>query len=483
MLYQLLAEKAAQFSNNRAVIGDHRTLSYLDLYTEATKTAAYLQSLGLQPGESILLGIPPSPELHAALFGAAALGLTSVTLLPSGKISNHVADAQPAAAMGPSAFLSAASKRCPSLRHLVEWRRESGLQIANPDKPFVRTKVFGGENIIAVSSSGTTGEPKLFFRSAQVVVERSALRAAVHGIRADDILLATRPYSSSVAIGNQVIIPVIAGSAIVIPESVERFKIAESIGAAHVSVLLASPFFYELLGSIPKSHLCDLSSIRLCVSGGAPLSRHVARVFEERFGLTILQWYSGSHINPAFLYNDGAPADSVGRIDGIFPARILGEEHEILGPDEIGEIVFHLHSMPEKWKKSFETNPHLSGQYLHTGDLGRIDAAGNIYFVGRKSALIKVGGNRVAPAEVEDVLRRHPVVREALVFATPTANADEILEAVVEASGDIGERDLLKYCAQHLDPFKCPRRITIKANLPRTEQGKVSRRMFAARGT
>jgi long-chain acyl-CoA synthetase len=204
----------------------------------------------------------------------------------------------------------------------------------------------------------------------------------------------------------------------------------------------------------------------------------VAQAFEERFGLAIHQWYAGSHIHPVFLFNAEGPPASVGHMNGTFPARILGDNEEFLEAGAIGEIAFPLAEMPEKWRCSLAHNPNRRGEYLYSGDLGRADNAGYIYVVGRKSAIIKVGGNRVEPAEVEDVLRRHPQVREALVFGSATGNAAQIVEAAVEGSSDLQEAELLRHCALHLDAYKCPRRITIKEHLPRNEQGKISRRMF-----
>jgi long-chain acyl-CoA synthetase len=478
MLFRLLAEKAAQYPDKVAVIGESRRLTYRELYEEATNTASYLQSLALATDRPVILGMPPSPELHSSMFGVSALGVPSITVLPTGKLSTTVVQAEPAVAIGDAAFLAVASERCPSLRHLVVWRRESGLDIPKMGKPFPRPNLFRDENIFAVSSSGTTGEPKLYFRSAEMVVERSGLRAQAHAIAPEDVLFAARPYNNSVAINNQVVIPVLTGSSIVVHESFERFKIARAIEAHRVTVLLAAPFFYETLASIPRSETFDFSSVRLCVAGGAPLAPQVAQAFEERFGLAIHQWYAGSHIHPVFLFNAEGPPASVGHMNGTFPARILGDNEEFLEAGAIGEIAFPLPEMPEKWRRSLATNPNRRGEYLYSGDLGRADKAGYIYVVGRKSAIIKVGGNRVEPAEVEDVLRRHPQVREALVFGSATGNADQIVEAAVEASSELQEAELLRYCAQHLDAYKCPRRITIKERLPRNEQGKISRRMF-----
>jgi long-chain acyl-CoA synthetase len=475
MLYQLLTERARQDPGHLAIIGENRTVTYAELHARATDMAVHLQSLGLRAGQAIVLGMPPCVDFHAAMLGAAAMGLPSITVLPSGKLSNAVVEAQPVVAIGDRRFLSGASERCPSLRHLIGWQRGSGLGIPQSGKPLKRDTTFRKENILAVSSSGTTGEPRLYFRSAAMVVERVELRAQAHGIRADDVLLATRPYNSSAAINNQVVTPIVTGCSVVVHESFERFKIVRSISSSRVSVILAAPFFYETLLSLPHAVDCDLSSVRLCVAGGAPLAPSVARQFQERFGLIIRQWYAGSHMHPAFLYNAGGPPDCVGRLDGIFPARILGDNEQPLGSGETGEIAFYLPGFPEKWKPSVEGPPHRRGAYLYTGDLGRTDEAGHVYVAGRKSAIIKVGGNRVEPAEVEDVLRRHPNVKQAVVFGTQVEHADEIVEAVVEASGAVEEGELLKYCARQLDSFKCPRRITIKTSLGRTEHGKISR--------
>ena len=109
--------------------------------------------------------------------------------------------------------------------------------------------------------------------------------------------------------------------------------------------------------------------------------------------------------------------------------------------------------------------------------MGRIDADGNVFVVGRRSPFIKIGGNRVEPAEVESTLRSHPAVREALVYPLRQGQTDEAVGAMVAAS-NVSEQELLQYCADRLEAFKCPHHIAVKDELPRTEQGKISRRLF-----
>jgi acyl-coenzyme A synthetase/AMP-(fatty) acid ligase len=108
-----------------------------------------------------------------------------------------------------------------------------------------------------------------------------------------------------------------------------------------------------------------------------------------------------------------------------------------------------------------------------------LDSAGNLFIVGRKSPFIKVGGNRVAPAEVESVIRSNPKVRDAIVFSYHPGQIDEAVHAVVIPAGGLTAQELLAFCAERLDPYKCPRRIELRKNLPRNAQGKIVRHHFA----
>jgi acyl-CoA synthetase (AMP-forming)/AMP-acid ligase II len=145
--------------------------------------------------------------------------------------------------------------------------------------------------------------------------------------------------------------------------------------------------------------------------------------------------------------------------------------------DTIGEIAFDYHRAARPWKKHLRDNPNRRGRYIYTGDLGRADGDGNIFIVGQKSTFIKVRGNRVEPAEVEAVLRSHPAVQEAFVYPLDRGLPSEAVAAVV-VGYSISEIDLLRYCAQKLDGYKCPRKIEIRLSLPRNAQGKLARKLL-----
>jgi len=255
---------------------------------------------------------------------------------------------------------------------------------------------------------------------------------------------------------------VLAGCKVVVHEKFQRFKAAETIATKRVTVLNSVPLVFELLASIPNSYPADFSSLRLCMSGGAPLSRYVREKFYQRYAIHIRQRYGGRHFSPACAWNYSDVADAVGQKSGPFPLTVLNDDGRESGTDQIGEVAFDYSKMARIWKKALKENPNRRGKFLHTGDLGRIDADGNVFIVGRKSRFVKVASNRVEPAEVENVLRSHPLIRDAVVYALDAGTRNEAVAAIVAASPKVTFSDVLNFCAARLEPYKCPRRIEFR---------------------
>jgi long-chain acyl-CoA synthetase len=304
------------------------------------------------------------------------------------------------------------------------------------------------------------------------------MRAQILAITSHDILLATRPLNNGSSINTYVLVPVVAGARVVVREKFSRFAFVRAIAQEKVTVLYTVPLVFEILASLPEVQTEDFSSVRLCVSAGAPLARSVSEGFQQRFGIPIRQVYGGSHIHPIFTYSRSGLPGTVGHVSGPFPIAILNEQGKSLGPEQIGEIVFDYANFPRHWKKYLAKNPRRVGSYIYTGDLGKIDEAGNLYIVGRKGAFIKVGGNRVEAAEVESVLRTHPQVKEASVFALRLGQHDEAVGVIVVPAGRVSTDELLEHCAQQLDTYKWPRQIKFRKRLPRNAHGKVIPQLF-----
>lgn len=474
MLIRLLEKQARLHGEKIAVVDERRRVGFAQLFEEASAAASHLRGQGILPGDPVLIGVPPSVEFFAAFYGCAALGAVILPVLPSGRIPQLMIDRNPAAAIGDPSFLDEARRLCGGGICCVPWSRDDGLREPVPPAPFKRARVWRDQCAVGVSSSGTTGTPALYYRSQSLLVRRGELRAEVLGITPDDVLLATRPFNSGSSVNTHVVTPIVAGCKVVVQERFRRFQAADAIGREKVTVLYAVPYIFELLATIPPAHPVDFSSLRLCIAGGAALADSVAANFAARFGKELRQLYGGSHIHPAFTCNLGDARGAVGKTSGVFPIAILDESGTPLQANAIGEIAFDYDRTARPWKKFLRENPNRRGRYVCTGDLGRTDERGNVFIVGQRSKFIKVRGNRVEPAEVEAVLRAHPAVREAFVYGIDRGRPTEAVAAIVSGES-ANELELLRHCARRLDGYKCPRKIEVRASLPRNAQGKLAR--------
>ncbi len=480
MIFQLLESRAKSFGRRAAVYGEHRQLTYRELYRESADTANHLHSLGARLGDSILIGTPPSPEFYVFFYAAAALGLIVFPVLPAGRISQTIVDGGPVFAVGDEKFLERALMQCPTLKHPLHWNRVTGVDLPRNGSRLRGRKTFRDECVIGVSSSGTTGTPTIYYRSQELLVRRAKFRVKSLGIGLEDVLLSARPFNSGSSINSHIMMPLVAGCKIVVQEKFQRFQAANAIAREKVTVLYAVPFVFELLASIPKDYPADFTSIRLCISGSAPLASSVARAFKSRFGVEIRQRYGGSHIHPAFTYNFKGVSGAVGQNSGPFPITVLDEAGKEQGSDIVGELAFDYSRVARPWKKYLKTNPNRRGRYILTGDLGRMDHDGNVFVVGRKSPFIKVRGNRVEPAEVEHVIRSHPGVKEVFVYALRPGQPDEAVGAVIVTQRPLRRDDIMSLCLARLDGYKCPRAVEFRTALPRNAHGKLARQALEA---
>jgi long-chain acyl-CoA synthetase len=478
MIYRLLSQQAKLRPEKIAVAGEHSALTHGELLDQVQKKAAFFQSLKLKAGDSILVGLPPSPEFYVVLHAAAAVGITTIPALPSEKIPDAILNSNPSLAIGGELFLREVQKVFTGLKATVLWDPKEGLRIPDPAFSFKPRKLVRQEGVLASFSSGTTGTPLLYLRSAEMLVERAGLRAQILGMNSADALLATRPFNNGGSIHQYVFLPLFAGCKVVVRQKFERFAALRAIAQERVTILYAVPFIFEMLASIPASHHADLSSLRLCISGGAALSRSVWERFHQRFGIRIRQFYGGNQISPAFSYSLSGLPDTVGHVSGPFPMAIVDDRGTALGPGEVGEIAFDYARIPPAWKKHLRDNPNRAGRYIHSGDLGKIDRDGNLYILGRKSPFIKVGGNRVEPAEVEKVLRDHPDINDAVVYPLNPGQPDEAVAALLVSDKKLTAREILRHCVRLLEGHKCPRKIEFRKRLPRNAHGKIMRHLF-----
>jgi long-chain acyl-CoA synthetase len=264
--------------------------------------------------------------------------------------------------------------------------------------------------------------------------------------------------------------------------------VAEMIARHRPTIFPGVPAMYVAINQLKDIQKYNLRSVRVCVSGSAPLPVEVQARFERLTGATVVEGYGLSEASPGTHVNPVYGKRKVGSIGLPLPdtdARIVdpetGDREMPLG--EPGELVIRgPQVMQGYWEAPEETAATLRGGWLHTGDIARMDEDGYFFIVERKKDIAIVGGLKVYPREVEEVLLEHPKVKEAAVVGVSHKVRGELLVAQVVLKDGVADdprqvrRELLELSRERLAAYKVPRRIEIVSALPKSAVGKVLRR-------
>jgi long-chain acyl-CoA synthetase len=281
----------------------------------------------------------------------------------------------------------------------------------------------------------------------------------------------------------------LAATLILLP-TLELKMLMEAIRREGPTFFLGVPALYVAVLAYPGTDKVDLSCIKACFSGGAPLPVDVMEKFEARTGARIAEAYglteasSVTHVNPRYgrrKYGSiGLPIVGTG-------AKIVDLEtgRKELAVGEVGELIVKgPQVMQGYWNRPQETARTLrqwpDGRWLYTGDIARMDEDGYFYIVDRKKDLILSAGFKVYPREVEEVLYQHPKVLEAAVIGTSASTRGEKVKAfVVLKPGETAtQAEIISFCKERLTRYKVPRAVVFRDGLPKTPAGKPLRRVL-----
>jgi len=339
-------------------------------------------------------------------------------------------------------------------------------------------------------TTGSTGAPK-----GAVWTHRALSHAMAHtlldlGISETDIWMHCLPGAGVpgvLAVWNAVI-----GCTNVILDAFDPRKALEAIQKYHVSRTVWVPTMLSAVCAVAEQQHFDVSSLRRISYGSAPtpppLIRRALKVFD---GVTFDQWY-GSTEGAGGWYTQLTPADHLRALDGEehllescgkqmhhATLRVVDKLGEPVAVGEIGEICVRGTFVMQGYYRSPElTAETLRGGWLHTGDMGRMDAEGYLYLVDRKQFMIITGGYNVYPVEVENILAAHPDVAEVCVFGVPDDKWGEAVHALVvpRAGSTVAGEDIRMWCQGRIANFKIPKAIELRESLLRGPTGKILKR-------
>jgi long-chain acyl-CoA synthetase len=490
-LTSLLEQTAAEHGGRPAVRMDELTLSYTELQDAASRVASVLRSRGVEPGDRVGIMLPNVPAFPIAFYGTLAAGGVVVPmnpLLKSREVAYYLGDSGAKVLFAWQPMAGEAAKGAAEAGARVIEVADPVLALADADPAPFEAGAAGaagradGDDAVILYTSGTTGTPKGAELTHANLVRNAELTAATLLKSAtDDVVMGCLPLFHVFGLTCGLNATVRAGATLTLLPRFDPGKALQIIERDRVTIFEGVPTMYSAMLH-HDGERADVSSLRLCVSGGAAMPVEVLRGFEEAFGCTILEGYGLSETSPVASFNH---PDKV-RKPGSIGTPVEGVQMRLVDPDdaevpagEVGEIVIRGHNvMKGYWGKPDATAEAMRGGWFHTGDLARVDSDGYFFIVDRKKDLIIRGGYNVYPREIEEVLYEHPDVAEAAVIGIPHPELGEDVGAAVKLKpgATATAADLRSFVRDRVAAYKYPRHVWIADDLPKGPTGKILRR-------
>lgn len=484
--------------------GAEQTWSYADLGFWSQHMAGALQTLGVTPGDRVLVQVEKSPHAVALYLGCLRLGAVYVPLNTAytlEEVGYFLSDAEPrvyvciperegdAVSVCAQQLDDGARPEGGTTTEVVTLRADgtgSLADLARRAEPFTGIEHRDSDELAAiVYTSGTTGRSKGAMLSHGNLESGARVLISAWGWRDDDVLLHALPIFHVHGLFVALHCALLSATPMIF---LPRFD-AEAVAAAlpHATVLMGVPTFYTRLLQRDEVDRDRCASMRLFISGSAPLTEQTFAAWETRTGQRILERYGMSET----MMNTSNPLDGE-RVPGTvgFPlpgveARVAApEDGRVLASGEVGVLevrgpnVFSGYwRMPERTKEEFRPDG-----FFITGDLGVIDETGRVSIVGRAKDLVISGGYNVYPKEIERLLDEMPGVVESAVIGVPHADFGEgVLAVLVTDGAEIGTEQVRQALEGHLAAFKHPKAVVQVEALPRNAMGKVQKNELRSR--
>jgi long-chain acyl-CoA synthetase len=332
-------------------------------------------------------------------------------------------------------------------------------------------------------TSGTTGRQKgATLSHANIASNVSAVNRYMRAGPADRLLVALPLFH----VGAQNVLMnggFAAAATLVLHRRFDAERCAAAIEEHRVTIVIGVPTIYISLLNIGVRPSA-LASVRLYKSSAATMPVEIARRWRDTYGQPVMEGYGLTETSPASTFNHEHEyrAGSVGTPIDLVDMRVVDEEDREAPPGVWGQVVFRgPNVMLGYWNRPEDTRLAMRGGWFHTGDVGYVDDDGYLYLVDRMKDMINAAGLKIWPREVEEVLYRHPAIRECAVVGVPDALKGEIAKAVLATRPDTvppTPAELDAYCRTHLAAYKVPRMYEFVDELPKSPSGKILKRVL-----
>ncbi len=500
-------------------------ITYVELKSLVNRAAKGLKKLGVQKGTRVGILMPNCPQYIISYFAILRVGGIVVQLSPllsEKELSHQVEDS------GTEIIIVTDLKLCyekivgivgatgvkkvvvtnfkeymPFIKgiafSLIKYKdispaHKDGRQVSwkelldqHGDDEFEATEIIPEKDVAVLQyTGGTTGSPKgAMLTHANVYT--NALQSVMWCYeleRGKERMLAVLPFFHIFAMTVVMNVGLQIGATIIIHPKFDLLSVLKDIHKKKPTLMPGVPTMFNAINNYKEIDKYDLSSLKLCVCGGAPMPVEVKKSFENRAGCKLVEGYGLTEASPVICFNPISGEYREGSVGQPFPQTTVTIEN-LKNPGtrvpvgEVGELCVHgPQVMKGYWNKQEDTFEVLNNGKLRTGDIAKMDGDGYIYIVDRLKEMIITGGFNVYPRNVEEVIYQHPAVKEAAVVGIPDQHMGQVVKVfiVFKKGKGISEEDLRKFMKENLAKYEVPRQIEILKELPKTMIGKISKK-------
>jgi len=494
-LAEILQSKFKMLPHKEAIIFEENIISYEELNNAVIKVSELLKQVGTKMGDRVAIQLPKCLEavyFNLACFASGVIALPLNDGYRPAEVGYFIKDS------GSSLFVTDSQNYLKS-RDILH--KITGLKMITIDEKFSRIDFYPEEiNKIKYShdcsypaqdddaamicyTSGTTGKPKGAIITHRNLVENVEDLIEVWRVSDQDILLHTLPLFHAHGLIVSLFVAMYSGATTIMHKKFDPDYAWETIEKRHCTLFMGVPTLYQRMvnewGKMPEKP--DISSMRVFISGSAPLSENLFNQFRDTIGHTIIERYGMTETiiitsNP--YEAKSRKAMSVGYPLQRVKIRIIGQDGKNVVPGEIGEVCIKGGNVFKGyWQYPKKTEESFVEKWFKSGDLGYQDPNDGmrLYLVGRSKEMIISGGYNIYPKEVENILERHKAVKESAVIGLPDLDFGERVSAavVLQENTEVSEEELKEFCKIELVSYKCPKEIFFLDELPRNTMGKV----------
>ncbi|MGM9946370.1 MAG: AMP-binding protein [Lysinibacillus sp.] len=515
------------YKANPAKIAIHflgKELTYKELYESALKFANYLQSLGVEKGDRVAVMLPNCPQAVIAYYGimyAGGIVVQTNPLYTERELQYQMADSGAKVILGLDILYPRITKilKETQIENVIVTGIKDYLPFPkNLVYPFIQKKQYGfsvkvehsGMNHLFVEimrsaplkeitvpfdfeedlallqyTGGTTGFPKgVMLTHKNLIANTMMCNAWLYKCQdGQEVILGILPFFHVYGMTTVLILSVMTKNKMVLMPKFDVEDTLKTIDKQKPTLFPGAPTMYIGLLNHPDIGKYNLSSIKACLSGSAPLPVEVQERFETITGGKLVEGYGLTETSPVthanFIWGERV-SGSIGIPWPNTDATILRSgEAEPLPPGEMGEIAIKgPQVMKGYWNRPEDTAMSFADGWFLTGDLGYMDENGYFFIVDRKKDMIIAGGYNIYPREVEEVLYEHDAIQECVVAGIPDPYRGETVKAyiVLKEGHSATEKELNDYCRKNLAAYKVPRAYEFRTELPKTAVGKILRR-------